>query len=302
MGNLTSVERLIHYARLDSEKEVIPSEPKPVQLKCLKQLLDRRQSTLDNDGTIEFDKVTFRYYSYGPTVLNELSLKINHGEKIGVVGRTGAGKSSLISAIFRIANISSGTITIGGHDTSKIKLAKLRQSLSIIPQAPTLLTETIRGNIDPTLTMSDDSIWTVLRQVQLDTFVQKLNAKLDTKLEKSGDNLSMGQKQLLCLGRALLKKTQILLIDEATANVDPYTDRLIQETIRKEFSEQTVLTIAHRLDTIIDYDRIFVMDSGKLVESGTPNQLLSDSSSNFYALATKSKDFASLLESAKKRV
>ena len=148
--------------------------------------------------------------------------------------------------------------------------------------------------------MSDDAIWTVLRKVQLDTFVRKLDAQLDTKLEKSGDNLSMGQKQLLCLGRALLKKTQILLIDEATANVDPYTDKLIQETIRKEFSEQTVLTIAHRLDTIIDYGRIFVMDSGKLVESGSPNQLLSDSSSYFYALATKSKDFASLVESAKK--
>ena len=142
----------------------------------------------------------------------------------------------------------------------------------------------------------------MLRQVQLDTFVQNMDAQLDTRLEKSGDNLSMGQKQLLCLGRALLKKTQILLIDEATANVDPYTDNLIQETIRKEFSEQTVLTIAHRLDTIIDYDRIFVMDSGKLVESGTPNQLLSDSSSSFYALASKSKDFASLIESAKKHL
>ena len=149
--------------------------------------------------------------------------------------------------------------------------------------------------------MPDDAIWTVLRQVQLDTFVRKLDSQLDTKLEKSGDNLSMGQKQLLCLARALLKKTQILLIDEATANVDPYTDRLIQETIRKEFSKQTVLTIAHRLDTIIDYDRIFVMDSGRLIESGTPSELLSNPSSNFYSLAAKSKDFASLVESAKKR-
>ena len=149
--------------------------------------------------------------------------------------------------------------------------------------------------------MPDNAIWTVLRQVQLDIFVRKLDSQLDTKLEKSGDNLSTGQKQLLCLGRALLKKTQILLIDEATANVDPYTDRLIQETIRKEFSEQTVLTIAHRLDTIIDYDRIFVMDSGRLIESGTPFELLSNPASNFYELAAKSKDFASLLESAKKR-
>ena len=159
-------------------------------------------------------------------------MSIKPGEKVGVVGRTGAGKSSLISALFRIRNLYEGSIRIGNQDIGDIELGKLRQSLSIIPQSPTLLTDTIRGNVDQSGQLSDEKIWKALRQVKLDKFVNSLELELETPLEKSGDNLSMGQKQLFCLARALLKKSKILLVDEATANVDPYTDKLIQRTIR----------------------------------------------------------------------
>ena len=174
-------------------------------------------------------------YQNGPLVIKDLSLVIPPGQKVGIVGRTGAGKSSLISSLFRISNICKGTISINGFDLANTKLTDVRRSLSMIPQTPTLLTDTIRANVDPTLTISDEIIWSALRQVQLEKFVRELPRKLDNELEKSGENLSTGQKQLFCLARALLKNTKILLIDEATANVDPHTDKLIQETIRRRY-------------------------------------------------------------------
>ena len=141
-----------------------------------------------------------------------------------------------------------------------------------------------KTNLDPRLKATDESIWTALRQVQLDKFVKSLEGQLDHNLDKSGDNLSTGQNQLFCLARALLKRTGILLIDEATANVDPFTDKLVQKTIRCEFTNQTVITIAHRLETIIDYDRIFVMANGNLIESGKPLELILDKQSHFFTL------------------
>ena len=217
---------------MESEKKTVSFEQKPVKIGQLGEMLKPEVNMIDGDGNVEFENVSFKYYEKGPLVLKNISMSIKPGEKIGVVGRTGAGKSSLISALFRIRNLYEGSIRIGNQDIGDIELGKLRQSLSIIPQSPTLLADTIRANVDLSGKLSDDRIWKALRQVQLDKFVSSLELKLESPIEKSGNSLSMGQKQLFCLARALLKKSKILLVDEATANVDPYTDKLIQHTIR----------------------------------------------------------------------
>lgn len=218
-------------------------------------------------------------------VLRDVTCKIEPGEKVGIVGRTGAGKSSLTLALFRLVEAAGGSITIDGENISKLGLHDVRGKLTIIPQDPVLFSGTLRFNLDPFEKYSDDEIWRVLELSHLKAFVGGLSAGLSHEINEGGENLSIGQRQLICLSRSLLRKTKILVLDEATAAVDLETDDLIQTTIRTAFKECTVLTIAHRLNTIMDSTRVMVLDKGEIREFDTPSALLHNKKSIFYGMA-----------------
>ncbi|KAK9869551.1 hypothetical protein WA026_003304 [Henosepilachna vigintioctopunctata] len=220
-------------------------------------------------GNIVFRNLSLKYVADNPPVLNNLNIEILPGEKIGIVGRTGAGKSSLIAALFRLAPLE-GQICIDDIDTKTIGLRDLRKRISIIPQEPILFSATMRYNLDPFNERKDEELWNALDEVELK---EEINS-LDFMITEGGNNFSVGQRQLVCLARAILKDNKILILDEATANVDPKTDELIQKTIRRKFQKRTVLTIAHRLNTIMDSDKVLVMDSGCKVEFDPPHILL----------------------------
>ena len=216
-----------------------------------------------------------RYGAEERDVLRRVTFSTEPGEKVGVVGRTGAGKSTLVAALFRLAE-PRGSIIIDGVEATKLGLRDLRAKISIIPQDPLVFSGSLRRNLDPFSEHDDAELWTVLQEVHLATAVRDLKGGLATEMREGGSNLSVGQRQLLCLARAVLRKNRILVMDEATANVDPRTDALIQEQIRDKFRECTVLTVAHRLETVMDYDRILVMADGQVAEFGRPYELLCD--------------------------
>uniref|UniRef100_A0A8D3CY00 ABC-type glutathione-S-conjugate transporter n=1 Tax=Scophthalmus maximus TaxID=52904 RepID=A0A8D3CY00_SCOMX len=236
------------------------------------------------EGRLEFEDYKVRYRPGLDLVLHGITCNIKSTEKIGIVGRTGAGKSSLTNCLFRIIESAAGRILIDGIDISTIGLHDLRRRLTIIPQDPVLFSGTLRMNLDPFDTFSDEDIWRALELSHLTDFVAGLQEKLQYAVTEGGENLSVGQRQLLCLARALLRKSRILFLDEATAAVDLETDSLIQNTIRKEFSHCTVLTIAHRLHSILDCSRVMVLDAGKIVEFDSPSNLF-EKRGQFYAMA-----------------
>lgn len=235
--------------------------------------------TWPEHGTIVFDQVEMRYRENLPLVLQGFSMHVQGGERIGVVGRTGAGKSSIMSTLFRLVELSGGSITIDGENISKIGLHDLRSRLAIIPQDPTLFRGTIRSNLDPFNEHTDLELWGALRQADLVSDEQSLEDKspgrihLDGIVEEDGLNFSLGQRQLMALARALVRGSQIIVCDEATSSVDMETDEKIQKTIQEGFKGKTLLCIAHRLRTIINYDRICVMDQGRIAELDTPVKL-----------------------------
>lgn len=251
-------------------------------------------------GVLSFNDYSTRYRANLEPILKNISLSIASKEKVGIVGRTGAGKSSLVLAIFRIIEPISGDIEIDGIDTTKLRLNDLRKNLSIIPQDAQCIEGTIRYNLDPFNQYSDEQIWKAIRMAKLEEQVnkmkldQELDDQLDSQISESGANLSVGQRQLVCLARVLLRAQQsndltlepakILILDEATSSVDAETDKIIQETIRSEFTNMTILTIAHRLETIMDNDKILVLEKGEIGEFDTPANLLANKNSHFYSL------------------
>ncbi|KAJ7113275.1 multidrug resistance-associated ABC transporter [Mycena crocata] len=262
-------------------------------------------------GAIRCENLVIRYAPELPAVLHNLSFDIKPGEKIGILGRTGSGKSTLALSFFRFVEPTEGRIVVDGLDIAQIGLSDLRSRLTIIPQDPTILSGTLRSTLDVLNEYQDADIFEALRRVHLipsedapeeaaDTVNANIFRNLDSSVSEGGDNFSTGEKQLLCMARALLKRSKILVMDEATASVDYQTDELIGKTIRHEFKASTILTIAHRLRTVIDYDRIMLLDQGKIAEFDRPSALLADSSSKFHALckATGKEEFKMLQKMA----
>uniref|UniRef100_T1JTT3 Uncharacterized protein n=1 Tax=Tetranychus urticae TaxID=32264 RepID=T1JTT3_TETUR len=269
-SQMTSVERIVEYTTLPLEAE-LETEKKP-------------PPEWPTKGLIKFDHLTLQYPTAPKPTLENITITIQSGEKIGVVGRTGAGKSSLLSCLFRIVEFD-GSLEIDGINIQEIGLHDLRRKVSIIPQEPILFAGTVRTNLDPFTEHKDAELWEALDDVQLKETVLELHDHLDHEILEGGSNFSVGQRQLICLARALLRNNKVLVIDEATANVDHKTDSLIQNTIRTKFSHCTVLTIAHRLNTIIDSSR--VLDAGKVEEFDVPYNLLQRKSSLFSKLVAQ---------------
>ncbi|RWS29684.1 ABC transporter ABCC1-like protein [Leptotrombidium deliense] len=270
--NIVAVERINEYCENEMEAEWEIEDHKPP-----KNWPDR--------GSIEFKEYATRYREGLDLVLDNVSAVVNSSEKIGIVGRTGAGKSTITLSLFRIIEAAKGKITIDSLNIANLGLHDLRSKLTIIPQDPVLFSGTLRFNLDPFDAYSDSQIWTALEHSHLKQFVSGLEKGLSHEISEGGENLSVGQRQLVCLARALLRKSKILVLDEATAAVDMETDSLIQTTIKNEFANCTTLTIAHRIQTILECDRVMVIDKGNVIEFDSPHVLLSDSQSTFYALA-----------------
>ncbi|KAJ3115025.1 hypothetical protein HK100_001489 [Physocladia obscura] len=260
---LVSIERLHYYAtKVDTEAAGVIESNRPA-------------ADWPNAGIVEFKNVSMRYQLGLPLVLNGISLKTKKHEKIGVVGRTGSGKSSLMLSIFRIIEIESGEIIIDGIPTKSIGLKDLRLRLSIIPQDPVLFSGSVRLNLDPFNEHSDHDVWLALESSGLKKAIQDMEGGLDAPIDAGGENMSVGQRQLMCLARAILRKASVVILDECTANVDLKTDYQIQRTLREKMKDATIFTIAHRLNTVIDSDRILVLDGGKVAEFDSPLNLLS---------------------------
>ncbi|XP_021928372.1 multidrug resistance-associated protein 5-like isoform X2 [Zootermopsis nevadensis] len=232
-------------------------------------------------GNIKFQNVTLQYRKGLPDALNNVSFSVQSGETLGIVGRTGSGKSSLIAALLRLVEVSSGKIKIDGLDIADINLEQLRTQLSVIPQDPVLFDSTIRFNLDPFESCTDDVIWEVLEKTKLRDRISNIGGQLQACVGQGRESLSVGERQLLCLARALLRNAKILVLDEATASIDPETEAAVQSTVQNEFKHCTVLTIAHRLSTVTSCDKILVMDKGQVFEFGTPANLMSNPNSKF---------------------
>uniref|UniRef100_A0A0E0LCP1 ABC transporter C family member 13 n=1 Tax=Oryza punctata TaxID=4537 RepID=A0A0E0LCP1_ORYPU len=271
---IISVERIKQYMHLPSEPPAIIPENRP-------------PSSWPHEGQIDLQDLKVRYRPNMPLVLKGITCTCPAGNKIGVVGRTGSGKSTLISSLFRLVDPAGGRILIDNLDICSIGLKDLRTKLSIIPQEPTLFRGTVRNNLDPLGLHSDEEIWEALEKCQLQTAILSTPALLDTLVSDDGSNWSVGQRQLFCLGRVLLHRNRILVLDEATASIDSATDAILQRVIRQQFSSCTVVTIAHRVPTVTDSDKVMVLSYGKLVEYDTPTKLLEEKQSAFAKLVAE---------------
>ncbi|KAE8352161.1 ATP-dependent bile acid permease [Aspergillus coremiiformis] len=310
--NMNSVERVKEYLEVEQEAAAVIPDSRP-------------PSNWPSGGAVEFVNYTTRYRPDLDPVLHNVSFSVQPGEKVGIVGRTGAGKSSLALALFRGLEAEKGRIVIDGVEIGSIGLRDLRESITIVPQDPTLFTGTIRSNLDPFDSFTDEDIFTALRRVHLigsgtsgtTTPItssterpstpngavvldnKNIFLNLDTPISESGSNLSQGQRQLMCLARALLKDPKVLMMDEATASIDYNTDAKIQETLR-ELRDSTIITIAHRLQTIIDYDKVLVLDHGRVMEYDHPWTLINRDDGLFRSMCDNSGNMETLMDGAKK--
>ncbi|XP_033096104.1 multidrug resistance-associated protein 5-like [Anneissia japonica] len=277
-ARFTSVERIIEYIDDLPTEEIYSSTNKD----STKQWPSK--------GELEFKDVCLRYRPNLPQVLHNINFHIKSKEKIGIVGRTGSGKSSLGVALFRLVESERGRILIDSQNTGGIALSELRSKISIIPQDPVLFAGTLRYNLDPFNELSDVEIWNALEKTKMKKVVHGLDQQLEAAVANNGDNFSVGEKQLLCMARALLRNNKILMLDEATAAIDTETDTVIQTTLKEAFSDCTILTIAHRIHTVLDSDRILVLKNGQIVECDKPAVLLENTKSHFNELMMSSSD------------
>ena len=272
---MTSVERVVKYSQIEQEPGYQNQRQPPEHW--------------PQYGQVQIKDLELVYYHGGPKILQGVTFTINPHEKIGVVGRTGAGKSSLIAALFRMPQ-PTGYVIIDDVNVSDVNIQSSRRAMAVITQNPVLFTGTLRMNLDPFEEHEDKEIWNALKDASLGAMAKNLPLQLNQLVKESGSNFSTGERQLLCLARALLRKNKIIVMDEATANVDHKTDQLIQETIRTKFKRCTVITVAHRLNTIMDYDRILVLDHGRVVEYDKPEILLQNEEGHFTKLCRKYAD------------
>ncbi|KAK8765505.1 hypothetical protein V5799_031890 [Amblyomma americanum] len=284
---LVQFQRALEYTELPQEE----SDPEPKKRPSV-QFRRRHSNSITLEelwptrGKIEFQRYTASYRpGVLPNILIRVSFVVEGSERVGVVGRTGAGKSSLVQALLRVLVPVEGRVLIDGVDITTLSLKKLRSAITVIPQDPTLVTASLRDNLDPTRVHSDAEIWDALRKSHLSEFVSRSPHGLDMAAGEGGCNLSVGQRQLVCMARALLRRPKILVLDEATSQMDGDTDRLIQTTLRMCFSSCTLLAIAHRVHTVLDYDKILVMADGEVAEFGPTKELLRDPTSLFHDIA-----------------
>ncbi|KAK9689767.1 hypothetical protein RND81_09G079500 [Saponaria officinalis] len=266
MNYIISVERIKQFMHIEPERNAASDITTPI-------------SNWPSKGRIELQDLKVKYQPSAPLVLKGITCTFKEGTKVGVVGRTGSGKTTLISALFRLVEPHGGTICIDDIDICSVGLKDLRSKLSVIPQEPTLFQGTIRSNLDPLGLYSDADIWEALDKCQLKLTISNLPNQLDSSVGDEGANWSMGQRQLFCLGRVLLKRNKILILDEATASIDSATDAIVQKIIRIEFAECTVITVAHRIPTVIDSDMVMVLSYGELIEYDEPSKLMQSNSS-----------------------
>ena len=275
---MNAVERVVEYLDKDLENshDTEPSVALGIPVDWPKK------------GKLEIDNLSMRYRPGLPLVLKNVAFTVNPGEKVGICGRTGSGKSSIFVALFRIVEPTSGTVRLDGIDIRTLGLRDLRSKMAMIPQDPFMFAGSIRSNLDPFDEHKDDAVWDVLGKVGLRAMVEKASKRLDMEVIDNGANFSLGQRQLLCMARTLLRQSRILMMDEATASVDMDSDVLIQKTVREAFSQCTTLTIAHRLNTIMDSEKVAFLDKGELVEYGEPEELLRNRLGQFSALVAGS--------------
>ncbi|XP_056140090.1 multidrug resistance-associated protein 5 isoform X2 [Lampris incognitus] len=271
-ARFTSVERIQHYNQSLSQEA--PARRRSPSL----------PAEWPQQGEVVFEEVEMRYQPNLPLILKRISCTIRPKEKVGIVGRTGSGKSSLGVVLFRLVELCGGSIRIDGVNICDIGLADLRSKLSIIPQEPVLFSGTVRSNLDPFAQYGEEQVWDALDRTHMKDCVSQLPLKLESEVLENGENFSVGERQLLCVARALLRQCKVLILDEATAAMDTETDTLIQETIRNSFQDCTTLTIAHRLHTILNCDRIMVLNQGKVVEFDEPSKLLANENSRLSAM------------------